>query len=420
MRAEVLGIGTELLLGQIVNANAAWISERLAAIGVDVLHHQAVGDNLERIAEAFRLAMSRADVVISTGGLGPTQDDITRDGLALALGVELERRPEIEDLLRRRFAALGREMPASNLLQALVPAGARPILPERGTAPGLVAVHGGVRVYALPGVPAEMREMMEGTVLPELAALSGAAIVSRVLRCTGIAESKVAEILDDLFHGRTNPTVAFLAAAGEVKVRLTAKAVSADEAERLLDPLAAEVARRLGDHVFTTADEALEEVVVRLLRREGRILATAESLTGGGVAARLTSVPGASEAFVGSAVCYTARAKREVLGVAASTIEAQGVVSGPCALEMAAGARRLFGADLAVGLTGAAGPEAHDGDAPGTVWVALDAEGVSHARGFRAPGDRDQVRRWAEQAGLDLVRRHLEGRALPGGEPPPA
>ncbi len=417
MRAEVIGIGTELLLGQIANENARWISERLAEVGVDVLHHQAVGDNLERIAGAYRLAMSRADVVISTGGLGPTQDDITRDGLALALGVALVRRPELEELIRAKFAALGREMPASNLLQALVPAGARPIVPERGTAPGIVAEAGGVVVYALPGVPAEMREMMEGTVLPELAARSGATIVSRVLRCTGIGESRVAEVLDDLFRGRENPTVAFLAAAGEVKVRITAKAATREEAEALIEPVAAEARRRLGDVVFSSADEALEEAVGRLLRAAGRTLACGESLTGGALGARITAVPGASDYFRGSAVCYTAEAKREVLGVSPDTLRAHGPVSGPCALEMAAGARRLFGADLGIGLTGAAGPEPHAGAEPGTVWVALAGEDVSHARGFRAPGDRAQVRRWAEQAALDLVRRHLEGRPLPDGRP---
>lgn len=417
MRAEVIGIGTELLLGQIANENARWISERLAEVGVDVLHHQAVGDNLERIADAYRLAMSRADVVISTGGLGPTQDDITRDGLALALGVELVRRPELEELIRAKFAALGREMPASNLLQALVPAGARPIVPERGTAPGIVAEAGGVVVYALPGVPAEMREMMEGTVLPELAARSGATIVSRVLRCTGIGESRVAEVLDDLFRGRENPTVAFLAAAGEVKVRITAKAATREEAEALIGPVAAEARRRLGDVVFSSADEALEEAVGRLLRAAGRTLACGESLTGGALGARITAVPGASDYFRGSAVCYTAEAKRAVLGVSPDTLRAHGPVSGACALEMAAGARRLFGADLGVGLTGAAGPEPHAGAEPGTVWVALAGEDVSHARGFRAPGDRTQVRRWAEQAALDLVRRHLEGRPLPDGRP---
>lgn len=416
MNAEIIGVGTELLLGQIANSNAQWMSERLAEIGVDVLHHQVVGDNVDRIVEAFRLALSRADVVIATGGLGPTQDDVTRDAFAAAVGARLVRRPEIEEMLRERFARAGREMPESNLLQADIPEGGRFIRPERGTAPGLVVEVDGRRIYALPGVPAEMREMMEGTVLPEVAALAGpAALLSRTLRCTGIAESKVAELLDDLFHGTTNPTVAYLAGGGEVKVRLTAKAATREETEALIAPIADEVARRLGDFVFSTRDGSIEQAVGRLLRAAGKTLACAESLTGGELGARITSVPGASDYFLGSAVCYTEASKREVLGVSQATLDGPGTVSSECAGEMASGARRLFGADLAVALTGAAGPDAHGGVEPGRVWIAIEGEDVSHRRPLRAPGDRDMVRRWAEQAALDLLRRHLEGKPLPRG-----
>jgi len=410
MRAEVVGIGTELLLGQIPNDNARWISERLAEIGVDTLHHQAVGDNLERIAAVFGLALSRADVVIATGGLGPTQDDITREGLAAALGVPLVRHPEIEEFLRERFRGLRRDMPESNLRQADVPEGARDLLPPRGTAPGLaMETADGKRVYAVPGVPAEMREMMGGTFLPELATLAGpSAIVSRVVKVTGVAEAKVAETLDDLFRGSSNPSVAYLASAGEVRVRLTAKASSRDEAQDLIGPLAEEVERRLGDHVFSSNDEALEEVVGRLLKERSLTVAAAESLTGGGLAVRLSSAPGSSATFVGSAVCYTAEAKRDVLGVRQDTIDGPGVVSEECAREMAAGARRIFGADIGVSLTGVAGPEEHDGKPVGTVCVGLAWDGGEGSQEFRAPGDRDQVRRWAEQSALDLLRRHLE------------
>lgn len=416
MNAEIIGVGTELLLGQIANSNAQWMSERLAEIGVDVLHHQVVGDNVDRIVEAFRLALSRADVVIATGGLGPTQDDVTRDAFAAAVGARLVRRPEIEEMLRERFARAGREMPESNLLQADIPEGGRFIRPERGTAPGLVVEVDGRRIYALPGVPAEMREMMEGTVLPEVAALAGpAALLSRTLRCTGIAESKVAELLDDLFHGTTNPTVAYLAGGGEVKVRLTAKAATREETEALIAPIADEVARRLGDFVFSTRDGSIEQAVGRLLRAAGKTLACAESLTGGELGARITSVPGASDYFLGSAVCYTEASKREVLGVSQATLDGPGTVSSECAGEMASGARRLFEADLAVALTGAAGPDAHGGVEPGRVWIAIEGEDVSHRRPLRAPGDRDMVRRWAEQAALDLLRRHLEGKPLPRG-----
>jgi nicotinamide-nucleotide amidase len=411
VRAEIIGVGTEILLGQIANSNAQWISERLAEIGVDVMHHQAVGDNVERIAAAFREALDRADVVISTGGLGPTQDDVTRDGLALALGVSLERHPEIEDFLRDKFRSLGRSMPEINLLQADVPAGCRYILPERGTAPGLSWSGGDKSVYVVPGVPAEMREMMEGVILPELSEAAGpSALVSRVIRATGIAESKVAELLDDLFRGSANPTVAYLASSGEVRVRLTAKATSRRGADDLIEPLAREVTRRLGAAVFTIEDQDLETVVGALLRDAGKMVACAESLTGGGLAQRLSHSQGASDYFLGSAVCYSEEAKRSVLGVSKETLEGPGVVSEECAREMAAGARRIYSADVAVSLTGAAGPDPHGGEPPGQVWVALDAADAKEARGFRAPGDRDQVIRWAEQAALDMLRRYLEGR----------
>ena len=422
MRAEVVAVGTELLLGQIANTNARWISERLAEIGVDVLHHQAVGDHLPRIVEALRLARSRADAVIVTGGLGPTQDDITSDALAEVLEAPLQRRAEIETLIREKFARAGREMPDSNLTQADVPAGARTIVPERGTAPGIVLDVDGCRIYALPGVPAEMREMMEGTVLPELAAVAGpAAIVSRIVRCVGIAESRVAELLDDLFRSSTNPTVAYLAGGGEVRVRLTAKAGSIEEASALLEPFVKQVAERLGDFVTSVSDEELEEVVGRLLRDAGKTIACAESLTGGSFSARLARAPGASDYLLGSAVCYDVEAKRSLLGVSAETIDGPGVVSRECAAEMAAGARKLFGADIVVSLTGAAGPESHDGAPPGTVWVglhaSLDAGEVVYQRRIKAFGDREMVVRWSEQAGLDLVRRLLESRPLPDTEP---
>ena len=301
-------------------------------------------------------------------------------------------------------------MPEINLVQADVPEGARYLLPERGTAPGLVCQSDGKAVYVVPGVPAEMREMMENAILPELAQRAGgAAIVSRVLRSTGMPESRVAEVLADLFEASSNPTVAYLASSGEVKVRLTAKAPTRAEAEDLLAPLADEVDRRLAPHVFTIDDEELEQAVGRELRTRRRTVACAESLTGGGMASRLTKVPGASDYFLGSAVCYTAEAKREVLGVSEETIDGPGVVSEECAREMAAGARKLYGADVAISLTGAAGPEPHDGASPGQVWIALDADDATEARGFKAPGDREQVMRWAEQAALDLLRRYLQG-----------
>jgi nicotinamide-nucleotide amidase len=416
VRAEVVGVGTELLLGQIANTNAQWISQRLAEIGVDVLFHDVVGDNHDRIVEVLRLAVGRADAVIVTGGLGPTQDDITREAVSEVAGVPLIRRPEIEEWLRRRFERMGRDMPASNLRQADVPEGADVIENERGSAPGLVVRTGEATIFALPGVPAEMRQMVRAAVVPVLAERAGpAGIASRQIRCVGMAESKIAELLDDLFHGSTNPTVAYLAGGGEVRVRLTAKARTLGDAEDLIRPLAEEVAARLGDVVYSTGDEELEHVIGRELRAVRKTVACAESLTGGGVAKRLTAAPGSSAYFRGSAVVYTAEAKRSLLGVSAETLEREGVVSEACAREMAAGARRIFDADVSVSLTGSAGPEPHDGARPGIVWIALEADDVAHARELRAPGDRATVLRWSEQAALDLLRRYLGALPLPSG-----
>jgi nicotinamide-nucleotide amidase len=418
MRAEIIGIGTEILLGQIVNSNAADISARLADIGVDVLNHQVVGDNVGRIAEAIRVALARADVVVSTGGLGPTGDDVTRDGIAEALGRPLRRRAEIEEFLREKFRRLGREMPESNLVQSDVPKGARYVLPERGTAPGLVLeLDGGKRVYAVAGVPAEMREMLEGTIVPELTALAGeGAIVSRVVRVVGVAEASVGELLDDLFRESSNPTVAYLASEGEVRVRLTAKASTREAAVALIEPLEEEVRGRLGDLVVGLDEETLEAAVGRMLVESELTVACAESLTAGGLASRLADVPGASAYLAGAVVAYAPEAKRRLLGVSGETLSRDGTVSEASALEMARGVRALFGTDVGISTTGVAGPDELEGHPPGELWVAVASEGGEEARHFRAPGDRAQVRRWAQVQALDLLRKHLS-RARAGREP---
>jgi nicotinamide-nucleotide amidase len=409
VNAEIIGVGTEILLGQIANTNAQWMSQRLAEIGVDVLHHQTVGDNVGRIADAIRLARSRADVVLLTGGLGPTGDDITREALAEALGLRLVRRPEIEEYLREKYRQLGRDMPVSNLVQADVPEGARYLLPDRGTAPGLaVQLDGATRLYAVPGVPAEMREMMEGTILPELEGILGPqGIMSRVLKVVGTPEARVGELLEDVFRESTNPTVAYLASAGEVRVRLTAKAATSEDAAALIAPVEAEVRSRLGIAVFGADDDELEAVLGRLVEERGLTVAVAESLTGGAVAARIVNVPHSSRYFRGGVVAYTPEVKRDLLGVAQATLDGPGVVSEECAVEMATGVRKAFGADVGIATTGVAGPEPLEGQPPGEVWVAVSGPGGEEARRFVAPGDREQVRRWAEQSALDLARRHL-------------
>ncbi|HYH27480.1 MAG TPA: competence/damage-inducible protein A [Actinomycetota bacterium] len=409
MRAEVIGIGDEILLGDISNDNARWISQRLAAVGVDVERHQAVRDVVEDVADAIRTALDRVDVVVVTGGLGPTGDDLTRDGIALATGRRLRREPEIEGWLRKRFEGMRREMPESNLVQADVPEGARWITPERGTAPGLILELQGDRfLCALPGVPAEMREMMEGTVLSELEKRSGGTtIVTRTLRTIGLPEARVGELLEDVYRAEGGPRVAFLASEGEVRVKLTAPAGSPEEAERILGPVAEEVRRRLGVAVFGTDDELLEEVIGGRMRERQEWLACAESLTGGALASRIVAVRDASKHFRGGAVVYAPDSKREILGVPQEVIDGPGTVSEECAIALARGARLRFEASVGVSTTGVAGPEPLEGKKPGTIWVGLSSEGLERARGFVAPGDRDQVRRWAVQGALSLLWRYL-------------
>ena len=412
MRAEIIGVGTEILLGQIANTNAQHMSVRLADIGVDVLHHQVVGDNVARMAEAIALAIGRADVVIMTGGLGPTGDDVTREGIAGAFGVKLEREPKIEAYLREKFERLGREMPESNLVQADVPEGARYILPERGTAPGLVIERDGRTLYAVPGVPAEMREMLEAVIVPELrAAVGPQGIVSLVLKVVGVAEARVGELLDDLFQKLTNPTMAYLASAGEVRVRLTAKAATEEDARTLIAPVEKEIRERLGIAVFGSDEDQLEAVVGELLHERGLSVACAESLTGGGLSKRIVHAPDSSRYFMGGIVAYSEESKREVLGVSKETLDGPGMISEECAREMARGTRKVLGADVGVSTTGVAGPAPLEGHPPGEVWIAVSTPDAEEARHMRAPGDRDQVQTWTEQVALDLIRRMLLGAA---------
>lgn len=411
MKVEVVAVGTELLLGQIVNGNAAEIGRRLAEAGLDHFHQVVVGDNLGRVTAALNQAASRADAVIVTGGLGPTQDDLTREAMCAAAGVEMayseEMAAHLLDLWARRR---GREMPVSNLRQAEHPQGAVFLPNARGTAPGLRLRIGAAWVIALPGVPQEMLPMMEEQVIPFLVAEAGegGVLVSRLIRCWGESESGIAERLGDLYESSANPTVAFLASAGEIKVRLTARGATAEEAATLLDPVEAEVRRRLGHWVFAVGEETMERLVLRLCRERGWSLGTAESATGGMVAERLTGVPGASEVFVGAVVAYTPALKAALLGVPLAVLEEEGVVSEATALAMAEGGAARLGADVVVAVTGSAGPEA--GGAPvGTMVVAVRTPEGAWARTLHMPGDRERARTLTSTAALQAVRRALAG-----------
>ncbi len=409
MIIEVVAVGTELLLGQIINGNGALIGRRLAEEGFDAHYQVVVGDNDERLVAALETALGRADAVIVTGGIGPTQDDVTREAICAATGRDMEFSDEYARLLRARWEASGRIMPESNLRQAEYPEGAIQLANPKGSAPGIALEHDGRWIFALPGVPQEMEALLDDEVMPRLRRLAGgpAVVKSRLLRSWGMSESQVAELLDDVFQASANPSVAFLASSGEIKVRITAKAESDEEAARLIAPVEAEVRQRLGARIFGTDGDTIEPIVLRLLEERGWRIATAESATGGLIAARITSVPGASRVFVGSVVAYATELKHRLLEVPTATLEA-GVVSEETAMAMAVGAARLLRAEVAVSVTGSAGPEVQEQSA-GTMIIGVHTPEDTAARTLRLPGDRERVRTYAGTAALQLVRLAVEG-----------
>ena len=407
MIVEVLAIGTELLLGQIVNSNATRIGERLADAGLDHYQQTVVGDNDERIVDALAAACSRSDAVIITGGLGPTQDDLTREAMARAGGVALVFDADQADRLRERWELRGRVMPESNLRQAERPDGSTLIPNPKGTAPGIRMRIGDTWVIALPGVPAEMIPMLEGDVIPFLRGDDRSVVVSRLIRTWGESESAIGEQLSDLYDASTNPSLAFLASGGEIKVRITAKAETEKAAADLIAPIETEVRSRLGSLVFGADGDTIEVVVLRLLEDRGWTLGTAESATGGLVAARITSVPGASRVFRGSIVAYATDLKETRLGVPSDMIATHGAVSEAVGVAMAEGARSALGVDVAVGVTGSAGPDPQE-QPVGTVVVAVATPDATNVRTLRMPGDRERVRTFATTASLQLLRRSLQ------------
>lgn len=408
MRCEIVAVGTELLLGQIVDTNSSWMGEQLAIIGVEHLRQTKVGDNLGRIVEVLEEALSRADAVIVCGGLGPTQDDITREAIAAVMGVELVRHPAVADVIRELFSSRGRTMPDNNLRQADVPEGASIIEQRIGTAPGLICPVGDKVIYAVPGVPYEMQEMLERSVLPDLAARAGQrqVIASRVLRTWGESESRVAELLDQriLALDETGAvTIAFLASGIEgIKVRLTARADTEEAAAALLDAEGAQVRAALGGIVFSDEDLSMEAEVGRLLEARGWTLAVAESLTGGLVASRIVTVPGSSEWFKGGVVAYDSQVKFDVLDVPEGP-----VISEAAAMAMADGVRRLLRADVGLATTGVAGPAEQEGHPPGTVWLGIAVGDTVEAHFLKLPGDRERVRQFTVISLMDRLRRQL-------------
>jgi nicotinamide-nucleotide amidase len=374
MSAEVLCIGTELLLGNITNGNARWLAEQLASLGIAHHRQEVVGDNRERLIAAVRAAAGRCRVLITTGGLGPTPDDLTTEAIAAAFDTPLVEHAAIWDDIQTKLSARGRPIAASNRKQALLPAGAQVLPNPAGTAPGMIwSPRPGFTVLTFPGVPSELHAMWQATAVPWLrqSRLAEGVFASRLLRFWGVGESNLAEQMDDLLAG-TNPTVAPYAGAGEVKLRLTARAADQAAAEALLAPVEAQIRSRTGNLCYGVDDDSLASVVLAALRQRGQTLAVAESCTGGGLGGALAAVPGASDVFLGGVIAYANSVKQQLLGVPADTLAVHGAVSDPVALAMAAGARRVTGADWAIAVTGIAGPGGGSADKPvGLVHIAM-------------------------------------------------
>jgi nicotinamide-nucleotide amidase len=416
MRVELFSVGTELLLGEIVDTNAAYLAEKLSQLGVHVYHKTTVGDNAERLAAALRVALGRAEVVLATGGLGPTEDDITAAAVAAVMGVDLVE-DEVSARKIRTFARQrGIQLQERLLKQARVPRGSQVVPNPVGTAPGFITTRNGKTAIALPGVPAEMRAMAEQTVFPHLAearrrAQGEVTIVSRILRLAGIGESQVEAEVADLVAGQSNPTIAPYAKTYEVHLRVAARAETEEAARALIAPVEAEVRARLARHVYGADDETLEMLIGRMLRARRQTLAIAESCTGGLIGHRITNVPGSSDYLLASLVTYSNGTKSALLGVPAETIAAHGAVSAETAQAMAEGVRRVCGADLGLAVTGIAGPTGGTEAKPvGLAYVAAaDADGCV-VEEHRLRGDRLLVKERAAQAALYLTFRRLRKR----------
>ena len=410
--AEIIAVGTELLLGNIANTNAQELSEALAGLGINVFWHTVVGDNPRRLKEALDIARKRADVIITTGGLGPTYDDLTKQTICEAFGQKLVLHQDILEDIRVFFEKnVHMKMPENNVQQAELPEGCTVFDNPVGTAPGCAFESGGVHVLMLPGPPFEMVTMLRRCAVPYLRRLSSEVIVSHDIMTFGLGESPMEELLREKMRRMENPSLASYAKPSEVRLRATAKAESQEAAEAMLAPVVKEVTELLGDYVYGVDVESLESVCSQLLRQKHWTMATAESCTGGQVAQRLTALPGASQVYRGGAVSYWTQVKADVLGVPQALLEEYGAVSAEAARAMAEGARRITGADIAVSVTGVAGPDPDErGVDVGIVYIGLAApEGTFCRRCDFGKRRRDRIRDLAANHSFDVVRRYLTG-----------
>lgn len=408
MNAEIICVGTELLMGEVVNTNAAFLGEQLAKLGIDVYHHTVVGDNRARLIDCVKTAFTRSDIIITSGGLGPTPDDITKEVVSECFGLELSLDEECLSDIKAYFAKHGKVMTESNVKQAMIPVGAKAIRNKFGTAPGVIIEKDGKRAIMLPGPPNELTRMFPD-IVSYLESLSDSKLYSRMYHIFGIGESRVAEILSDMMNNWDNPTVAPYAKTGEVHLRVCAKAKSEEEADALIEKADKEIRKELNEYIYSIDGKTLAEETVSLLIEKGLKISATESCTGGMFAKMITDVSGASEIFYESYVTYSNEAKMKILGVKKETLEAHGAVSYETAYEMAAGVKRVSGADIGVSFTGIAGPGGGTDKKPvGLVYIGVAYGDEVTVRELRLSGERERVRYVSCLNVLDDVRKIIK------------
>lgn len=407
MVVEIISVGTEILLGNIVNTNAAYLSEKCAGLGLSCYYQDVVGDNEERLSETIRMALSRADILLLSGGLGPTQDDMTKEVVAKVLGRPLYLHEESKAAIRNYFESRGLEITDNNWKQAMVPEGCIVLDNPNGTAPGIIVTDQGKHVVLMPGPPGEMIPMFESSVMPYLSTLQSCVIYSRTVKMCGVGESKVETMVEDLIEKQTNPTIATYAKTGEVHLRVTARAEDEKAAKKLVKPVVQELKSRLGDYIYTTEEGVtLEKAVVDLLAAYGMTASTVESCTGGMLAARLINVPGVSEVFKSGYVTYSNKSKRKLLGIRKNTLLKHGAVSEEIAREMVKSAAFLAKTDVCVSTTGIAGPDGGTDKKPvGLVYIACSVCGQTTVKEYHFSGNRAKIRDNTVSAALALMRK---------------
>lgn len=410
MVVELISVGTEILLGNIVNTNAAYLSEKCAALGLSCYHQSVVGDNEGRLEETVRLAVSRSDIVILSGGLGPTKDDLTKEVTAKVFGKKLYEDAHTKERIAEYFSKMqSNKITENNWKQAMVPEGAKVVDNHNGTAPGLIIEADGKTAILLPGPPNEIKPMFERDIMPYLRSLEPEGIYSKMVKICSIGESKAETMVLDLMENQSNPTIAPYAKTGEVHFRVTAKASDEAEAEKLMKPLLKELSERFGDKIYTTSEDvALEEAIVDMLKEKKLTLTTAESCTAGLLAGRIMNAAGASKVYNEGYITYSNDAKERLIGVSHETLESYGAVSPETAAEMAEGAAKTAGADAAVSVTGIAGPDGGTKEKPvGLVYVGCYVKGNVRTEEFRFLGNRAKNREYAVVRALTLLREEL-------------